>query len=339
MIQPPPRRRKEHSEDGYVLVAVVFMMLILVLSLSVAVPKVREDIQRDRDEETMQRGKQYIRAIQLYYRKFHAYPPSIDALVKTNDVRFLRKQYIDPTTGKDDWKPVMWGQNKTPMAMGFFGQPLAAAIGGGIGPSGGNTGINGSPGTGVTNTTTSGGLFNNSPSGSSSSFGSSSFGSSSSAFGSSTTPVAGATGTTDQNGAGGTGGTDANGNPISGTTGSTGTTGSPGSTGSGFGSSNNPTGNGQAFGGAGIIGFSPQSPKQSIYVYKKKNHYNEWEFLYTPQMDQQQIIGGNAGAIGQPASSTTNPIGSSSFGSSSSSGSLPNSGGTTTPTTPTSPQQ
>ena len=28
------------------------------------------------------------------------------------------------------------------------------------------------------------------------------------------------------------------------------------------------------------------SPKQSILVYKKKNHYNEWEFLYSPLSEQ-----------------------------------------------------
>ncbi|HEY1575550.1 MAG TPA: type II secretion system protein [Terracidiphilus sp.] len=294
MIPTPPSRRKAKSEEGYVLVAVVFMMVILILSLSVAIPKVREDIQRDRDEETMHRGQQYIRAIQLYYRKFHAYPPNADALVKTNDIRFLRKKYIDPTTRKDEWKPIMWGQNKTPMAMGFFGQPLAAAIGGGIGPGGGNLAGQNGGGSSLSNTNSGG----------------------SSAFGS---PTVGATGTPDQSGAGATagagGGTDANGNPTPGT-------GTTSTTGSAFGSSGNATGNGQTFGGAGIIGFSPQSPKQSIYVYKKKNHYNEWEFLYSPQMDQQQMAAGS-GLNGQPASGTqTNGT---TFGP------------TTTPTPPTNP--
>ena len=102
MPRPSQCRRNKPSEDGYMLVAVIFMMAILVLSLAVAVPKVKASIQRDREEETMQRGKQYIRAIQLYYKKFHAYPPSVDALVKTNEIRFLRKKYVDPTTGKDE---------------------------------------------------------------------------------------------------------------------------------------------------------------------------------------------------------------------------------------------
>ena len=78
------------------------------------------------------------------------------------------------------------------------------------------------------------------------------------------------------------------------------------STGSGTGSGQT----GQTFGGAGIIGFSPASPKQSILVYKKKNHYNEWEFTYDPLSDMQTVSGGNTGTVGQPASSTSSPAGS-----------------------------
>ena len=269
MNQVPPKRRTRPGEDGYMLVAVIFMMAILILSLSVAVPKVRQSIQRDRDEETMERGKQYIRAIQLYYRKFHAYPPNVDALVKTNEIRFLRKKYVDPTTGKEEWKPVMWGQNKTPMAMGFFGQPLAAAVGGGIGPSGGNLTGAGSA-TGV-------GLFNSNPTTGSTS---------------TTTPAPGSD-------AGSQSGSTSGGTP-----GQPGTPGAPGATGSTTGTSN-PIGSGQTFGGGGIIGFSPQSPKQSILIYKKKNHYNEWEFLYSPLIDQQQM-GSGTGLLGQPGAGGPN---------------------------------
>ena len=119
------------------LVAVIFLAVLLTLSLSVALPKISKEIQRDREMETMQRGKQYIRGIRMYYKKFHAYPPNVDALVKpTNNIRFLRKKYADPTTGKEDWKPVRLGQNKAPTAMGFFGQPLAGSTIAGIGPGG-----------------------------------------------------------------------------------------------------------------------------------------------------------------------------------------------------------
>ncbi len=298
---------RRHDEEGFLLVAVIFLLFLLILSLSIALPKVREDIQRDRDLETMHRGKQYIRAIQLYYRKFHAYPPNVDALVKTNEIRFLRKRYIDPTTGKDDWKPIQFGQNKAPLAMGFFGQPLAGAAVAGIGPSGGN---------GLTSGTTQGG--SSSPFGGGSSFGGST--GSGSSFGGSTFSLGSTSPTTGTS-------------PASGTS-SDGSSGTDSGTGSPAGTGTSPAG--QSFGGAGIIGFSPASPKQSILIYKKKTHYNEWEFTYSPLSDQTMLTGGNTGTIGQPAGGTNNPFGGTGTGI----GGGSSTGGTSpmTPTTP-SPQQ
>src|ERR1700761_3038932 len=132
------RCKTQAGEDGYILVAVIFLLAVLIISMAVAVPKVRESIQHDREVETLHRGKQYIRGIQLYYRKFHAYPPNVDALVNTNQIRFLRKKYTDPMTGKDDWKPIAYGQNKAPLAMGFFGQLLGGMALAGTGPGGVN---------------------------------------------------------------------------------------------------------------------------------------------------------------------------------------------------------
>lgn len=290
-IRCVPRPSAKPSEEGYLLLAVMFIMALLVLSLAAAAPSVAKSIQRDRDLETMHRGKQYLRAVQLYFRKFHAYPPNADALVKTNDIRFLRKRYLDPVTGKDDWKPVMYGQNKTPIAMGFFGQPLTTggAIAG-IGPSGGNGAVNSPNGMG--------GLFNSSSgSGSGPSPGSGSIFSSSGSGAVSPTGSTGDTSGSGANGASATTGAGSNGTDSSGTAGSgTGQTGQAGLT-------------GQTFGGAGIIGFSPASPKQSILVYKKKEHYNEWEFTYDPIMDMKTVSGGNTGAIGQPAGSVPGAVG------------------------------
>jgi type II secretory pathway pseudopilin PulG len=248
------RQKKRPDEEGYVLLGVIILLALFVIAMAVAAPNVAKQIQRDRDLETMRRGKQYIRAIQLYYRKFNAYPPNVDALVKTQEIRFLRRRYIDPTTGKDDWKPIYFGQNKTPMAMGFFGQPL--------GGTGGNVLAGTGPG-GVGSTI-------GTPVGSSST-GQSTFGSTqqpSSGFGSSSP-----------------GGTS---NTGIGSSGSTPGSGDPSSSSSGFGDS------GMTMGGA-VVGFSPASAKQSIYVYKTKNHYNEWEFLYSPLMDQPGMGGGTTG--------------------------------------------
>jgi type II secretory pathway pseudopilin PulG len=217
------------------LVAVIFLVALLTISLAIALPRISKEIQRDREIETMHRGKQYIRGIRMYYKKFGAYPPNVDALVKgTNNIRFLRKKYADPTTGKEDWKPVRYGQNKAPTAMGFFGVPLGGSTIAGVGPSGGNN----PPGNGLNPQTPP--VDPNAP------------------------PV--------------------DPNNLNGTNGATGT-GLSGQT-------------GQTFGGVGIIGFSPNSPKKSILIYKTKDHYNEWEFVYDPIVEQLMMQGGNTGLGG-----------------------------------------
>jgi hypothetical protein len=66
---------------------------------------------------------------------------------------------------------------------------------------------------------------------------------------------------------------------------------------------------GQTFGGGGIIGFSPTSTKQSILIYKTKDHYNEWEFVYDP-LTELKMVGGSSGPSGsQSAASISNGIG------------------------------
>ncbi len=312
------------DEQGYILLAAIFFLAIFVISLAVAAPRVAKSIQRDRELETFRRGMQYRRAIQLYYRSFNAYPPNVDALVNTNEIRFLRKKYIDPMTGKDDWKPVLYGENKTPTAMGFFGQPLSgsATTIAGVGPSGGS-GLGGSNGS--TGTSTLGG--------STSTFGGTSiFSSTDTGSGSTSTPGASGSGVGPTSGTGATSGSTGTGGTTSSGTSSSGGTGSGTGTGTGL--------TGQTFGGAGIIGFSPASPKQSVLVYKKKNHYNEWEFTYDPLSDMQTMGGGNTGAVGQPASSTSSPVGSSSFGSSTfGSSSFGSSSSPSSPSSTTTPQQ
>jgi type II secretory pathway pseudopilin PulG len=336
---------RKPSEDGYTLLVVVFLLAILTIAMSVALPKMTRSIQRDHEVETMHRGKQYARAVQLYYRKFHAYPPNMDALVKSNEIRFLRKKYIDPLTGKDDWKPIMFGQNQAPIAMGFFGQALmTGSTLAGIGMSGGNGiaglngvsgangigGLNGAGGSGIgsqNSAGTLGSIFNSQQS--------STTQSSAGGTDANGNPIAGSgTGATDANGnpiaGSGPGATDANGNPIQGT----GTNGLNGS----------PLAAGQTFGGAGIIGVKPVSPKESLLIYKKKSHYNEWEFDYDPSMER-TMQGGNTGMIGTPASNLSNPIGGAGFGSTTNTfgggqtsstpfGAGPGSGSQSTPTSP-----
>jgi len=56
---------------------------------------------RQMEEELIFRGEEYTRAIQKYQRRFAVYPSSVDQLVSTNSLRFLRRAYKDPITGKE----------------------------------------------------------------------------------------------------------------------------------------------------------------------------------------------------------------------------------------------
>jgi type II secretory pathway pseudopilin PulG len=277
------------DEDGYILIAVLFLAVMVLIALSIAAPKMAASIERDRELELQHRGKQYVRAIKLYYKKFGAYPPNMEALEKTSEIRYLRKRYKDPITGKDEWHLIHFGENKTPTAMGFFGQPLAGSTIAGIGPGG----VGASAG---------GGLFGNSGAGSNGGFGSSSGFGSTSGLGSNS-GLNSTSGQGSSNSTGGASGTSGNGTGNGATSGTdpnapSGSSGSSGSsTTSGFGS--NSSGNNQTFGGGGIIGIESTSPKQAILEYKKKKHFNEWEFVYDPLADQ-TTISNNTG-IGQPA--------------------------------------
>jgi len=276
----PTRRQPEPSEEGYILIAVIFMLAILIISLSVAAPKIAREIQRDRELETMQRGKQYIRAIRMYYKDHQAYPPNIDALVKPSNAinkRYLRKRYADPTTGKEEWKAIHFGQNKAPTAMGFFGQPLMGSRLAGIGGGGAGN---------IAGATPIGGGFMGG----------------NAANGAVNSPTASGTSSgTDPGAAGNIGAA-----PVAGSdTGSAATATNP--TGTSGGDTTFGTG-GQTFGGLGIIGFSPNSPKASILTYKTKNHYNEWEFVYDPIVEQMMMGGmSGAGSGGVSAGSLGNP--------------------------------
>jgi type II secretory pathway pseudopilin PulG len=146
-------RRRPQSESGYILLAVLFMVVLILIALAVAAPRIAADIQRDREDELIHRGKQYIRAVKLYYKKFNRYPSSIDQLENTNNIRFLRKRYIDPMTGKDDWKIIHFGEAHV-KAMGLFGQPIQNAGTAGSSVLGGTPGLTSNP---LANTSSFGG--------------------------------------------------------------------------------------------------------------------------------------------------------------------------------------
>ena len=142
------------DEAGFMLVFVILLTSLLLIALAVAAPIIARSIRRDKELESEHRAQQYVRALRLYYKKFKTYPPSMDALEKSNDIRFLRKRYIDPLTGRDDWRIIHLGEQQTTVK-GFFGQPLGGLNTKGAGTSLGTASSLGSGFGGATSPTTS----------------------------------------------------------------------------------------------------------------------------------------------------------------------------------------
>ena len=123
---------RRNGEQGYALMTLLMMIAIMGIMAATLVTSIKFDIKRDREEEMIHRGTQYSRAIRAYYKKFGRYPATIENLENTNQMRFLRKRYKDPLTGKD-FKLLHFGEAK----MGLAG------MGGGLIPGASTLGSNG----------------------------------------------------------------------------------------------------------------------------------------------------------------------------------------------------
>lgn len=103
---PPSGRLREHH--GYAMAALLVALSVMSVLLIVVMPVWKTTIQREKEEELIFRGQQYVRAIGLFQRRNGpgVYPPSIDVLV---DQKFLRRKFKDPVTGQD-FLPLTQGQ-------------------------------------------------------------------------------------------------------------------------------------------------------------------------------------------------------------------------------------
>jgi type II secretory pathway pseudopilin PulG len=103
---------KQDAQSGYILLALLMFVTLLIIGLGAVVPRISHQIRRQREEELIERGTQYVRAIRKFYRRFGRYPTSLDELEKTNNIRFLRRRYKDPITGQD-FRLIHYGEAKS----------------------------------------------------------------------------------------------------------------------------------------------------------------------------------------------------------------------------------
>jgi len=283
------------SEQGYVLLVLILFVALLAIAVTVMLPSIGFELKRDREEELIHRGVQYTRAIQHYVKKFGRYPTTLEQLENTNQIRFLRRRYKDPITGKD-FKLLHMEDVQTSFGAGIAGATPVSQMAPGVGPGSGG-GFGGGPlgnaGPGI------GGLGNQG-------FGGPGFGSQ----GILQPAQPGIGGNAPQQGGFGQGGfagstnqgaqsgddTGAAGAGTFGGPNAPGGTGAPGTNTSsgGFGSSSS----NQVFGGGPIVGVASISKDKTIRVFNKKDRYYQWQFIYNPAMDRGGLLTGP----GQPAS-------------------------------------
>lgn len=253
-------RRGRNGERGYVLLTLLLLVAVLAIAFAFSILGDRkyasQQAKRDREEEMIHRGVQYTRAIRAYYRKFNKYPSKIEDLENTNQMRFLRKRYKDPITGKD-FRLLHYGEAKL-MGSGMMNSSIPGAMT--VGANGQLTPQNG---------------LQNSSFGGNSGFGNSYGQNSTSAFG--------------QNNQNGQTPGDAS-QPETGT-GQDGQDAPNGSnsTGTGNGSSSS-FGSGTQLGGGAIVGVTSLSKETTIREFDKKRKYNDWQFIYDPTMDRGGLI-------------------------------------------------
>lgn len=114
------------SELGYAMAALLVALGAMAVFASMAMPVWRTVLQREKEEELIFRGQQYVRSIRLFQRKFaNAYPPNLDLLI---DQRFLRKKYKDPVSGDADFA-ILYQSMVQQARPGAVGQPGAAGRG------------------------------------------------------------------------------------------------------------------------------------------------------------------------------------------------------------------
>ena len=337
--QKTANSEQKAGEQGFMLLGLIVAVALILIVLSVAASKEAFTLRREREVESARRANQYVRAIQLYYKKFGSYPATIEQLENTNNIRYLRQRYVDPLTGKADYRLIPVGQNKTTVK-GFFGEPLGGIAGPGLGAAAGmqSNGIGGAAG--------SSGSF-----GSSGAFGSSSAFGATGANGSAGAP--GAAGSTDASGSSGAFGGSSG---FSGTSGFGSSSGLGGSSGLGSASgmqSQSATG---FSGSAGpFMGVGSSATGNSIIMPNEQTTYQTWEFLYDPRIEQLKqaaaLNGGGpdgmgGGTLGQSPSSMGQPpsgfgpsqsgfgTSQSGFGQSPSTGQSSSPNGTNQPTSP-----
>jgi len=93
------------ERKGYALIILMIAISVLSIGLLVAIPVWQTQIQREKEEELIFRGKQYVEAIRKYQIKYPgSFPKNLDELLEE---KCLRQLFKDPMTEHEEWNIIL----------------------------------------------------------------------------------------------------------------------------------------------------------------------------------------------------------------------------------------
>jgi hypothetical protein len=302
-------------ESGYAFMMVVFFVALLAIAAMAAGPRILMEGKREKEQEMIWRGKQYVRGVKMYYRKMGRFPTSVDDLTKpkVGSLRFMRQAYKDPmNSGDGSWRLIYVGP--AGQLIGSLKPPQTLQLpgaGGGLGTPASTLATNSAQQPGGLGSSTFGSLGNTT-------------GAASGGAAANTNPQGNGQQNAQPNGdqanpqmAGAAqGGTPTDGTQAAGTD----ANGAPAGDAMSTPQAITPTESPNIIGG-NIIGVGSKAVAPAVIVYEKAKNYHLFEFIWDPSKDVTisgqpgmqtgtglgQNVGSNPGSFGQQQPGGTNP--------------------------------
>ena len=89
--------RSSSTQGGYNMVMLMIAITVLNIMVAIALPMWSQEIRRDREEELISRGWQYVEAIRLFQNRFQRLPIRLEELMEVKP-RSIRRLWKDPMT-------------------------------------------------------------------------------------------------------------------------------------------------------------------------------------------------------------------------------------------------
>ncbi|MFY9824458.1 MAG: hypothetical protein WAM82_23985 [Thermoanaerobaculia bacterium] len=108
------RGNAARGEAGYNLVVLVIAITVMTAMLAAMLPMVSQEIRRDKEEELVFRGFQYLEAIRVFQIRYQRLPNKLSELIEVKP-RCIRQLWKDPMTKDGKWGIIFQGNDLQPV--------------------------------------------------------------------------------------------------------------------------------------------------------------------------------------------------------------------------------